>query len=333
MVYPVIMAGGAGQRFWPMSTPQMPKQFLALLDSKKSMMRLTIDRLLKIAKREDIWIVSHQGFLPLLRKNAAGTKRAHWLLEPMMRNTAPCIGWAALRLYRKDPAAVMVVVPADQWIKQDRAFGRDIISAVEFVKKHPKSLVTFGIRPDYPETGYGYMEAPGASSQKICPVKRFVEKPNLETATRLVKQRNYYWNSGMFVWRADAILNEIKIHLPALYAGLERMNRGNLSQVYKRFPKVSIDTGVMERSRHVFVLKASFDWTDLGSWKSVFLHRKKRSKKWVSLDSKNCFVDARHRPVATIGVSDLIIVDHPNGLLVCHREDAQRVKDISKYLV
>lgn len=332
MIYPVMMAGGVGARFWPLSTPKKPKQFLALLDPHQSMLQLTVNRFSKIFKKENIWIVSHLDFLPLLHRSVSGVKRSQWLLEPLMKNTAPCVGWAAMALLKKDPNAIMVVSPADHWITSAQAFRQDVKQGIRFVKENPQALVTFGIKPHAPETGFGYMEISDKVSGDVWSVGRFVEKPNLVKARRMIRRSTWLWNTGLFIWRADAILQEIRRSLPALYEGLLKIDdTKDLLSIYKRFPAISVDHGILEKSRNVYVIKASFGWTDLGSWKSLIEFKKSRAKRWISLDSKNCFIDARDKKVAVIGVSDLIVIDHPNGLLICHRDHSQRVREVSRY--
>lgn len=327
MVYPVIMAGGIGKRFWPMSTPKKPKQFLTLLDRRKTMLELTIDRFSKIFGRRHIWMVSSHRFLPYLYKTASSIERSHWLLEPQMRNTAPGMGWAAITLLHRDPNAIMLISPSDHWITGEKEFQADLKAAIQFVERKPEALVTFGMKPVSAETGYGYIERAQKISKHIFVVKRFIEKPHLSLAKKLISKKSYLWNTGLFIWRADTILNEIKKHLPSLYQGLQGINSKNLKKRYKSFPNISIDYSILEKSRSVYVLESSFQWSDVGNWKSLSHLRPSRTKRWISIDSKNCFVDAENKEVTTVGVSDLIVVDHPNGLLICHQDASERVKE------
>ena len=331
-VHPVIMAGGAGTRFWPLSTQGCPKQFLPLIHSKKSMLQLTLENLSSWVKKDAIWIVSHKNFKSLLKKQTQGLSFSHCLLEPWMRNTAPCIGWAAKKIMEKNPEATMVVLPADNWIDDRKKLISDLKEAVCFVEENPRCLVTFGTVPTYPATGYGYIETGEEKENQFYRVKAFIEKPNLEKAKVLLGAPNTLWNSGTFVWKAKAILEALKEHEPSIYEGLQKLTASNLSSVYKKFPAISIDYAVMEKSQDVYIKKASFQWTDLGSWEGLSQLRKSRAKRWIQLDSHNCFVDVPQKTVATVGVSDLIVVDAPQGLLICHRKDAQRVKEISKFL-
>ncbi len=333
-MYPVLMAGGVGTRFWPLSTPKHPKQFLPLVHVKKSMFQLTLENLLSWDKitKQNIWVVTNQNFKTLVQRQAPYLNRAQCLLEPMMRNTAPCIGWAAQNIFEKDSEATMVVVPADNWISDRKKFIRDLKSAVRFVEQNPSALVTFGTVPAYPATGYGYIEIGEREKAELFRVKQFTEKPNLKRAQQMLKTKRYLWNGGMFVWKAKTILQELKKYEPSIFEGLQNLTSKNLNSVYKKMPAISIDYAVMERSKNVTVQKASFQWTDIGSWEGLSSLRKSRAQHWIQLNSKNCFVDVPHKTVATVGVSDLIVVDSPHGLLICHKKDTQRVKEISKFL-
>jgi len=291
---------------------------------------MTVDRFATGFKKDNIWILSHEKYRTLLRKHAKGVPSKHLLLEPMMRNTAPCIGWGAKTLLARDPNAIMIIATADHWIAPASVFIRDVKKAISFVKRQPSALVTFGIKPDYPETGYGYIEHGKTVGNALYKVKQFIEKPNLKNAKRMVQKKRYLWNSGMFVWRADTILAEIERHLPEHYEQLMGLTRSNLKRQYRKFAPISIDYGVMEKSKNVYVLRSSFEWSDVGSWESVGRFRKQSFKHWTSLDSKNCFVDGNDRRIATIGVQDLIIIDKPDGLLICHKDHAQRVKELSE---
>ncbi|MBI3019440.1 MAG: mannose-1-phosphate guanylyltransferase [Deltaproteobacteria bacterium] len=319
MIHPVIMAGGVGMRFWPLSTPSRPKQFLPLIHSKKSMFQLTLENILSWTEvnKDNIWVVTHQNFKLLVKKQASRLRSSHCLLEPMMRNTAPCIGWAAKKIVEKDPEATMVVLPADNWIDDKKKLIQDLKTAAHFVEQNPNSL---------------YIEMGGRKEQQLFRVKQFIEKPDLKQARQMLKTKRYLWNGGMFVWKAKTILQELKKYEPSIFEGLQKLSLQNLNSVYKKFPTISIDYAVMERSKNVAVQKASFQWTDIGSWEGLSSLRRSRARKWIQLDSKNCFIDVPQKTVATVGVSDLIVVDTPHGLLICHKKDTQRVKEISKLI-
>jgi len=329
MIYPVVMAGGIGRRFWPLSTPQEPKQFLPLVNNQKSTLQMAVEEASAWAKKEQLRIVSHQNFKKLLKRQLKTLKPSQFLLEPMVKNTAPCVGWAVWTLYQKDPQATMVVLSADQWIDNPKAFVKDVKGALQFVEHHPKTLVVFGLKPTYPETGYGYIEQGEEHGKNIYSVKRFIEKPNLSKARRLIQTGHHFWNGGIFVWKAKTILDELKTHEPLIYKNLRNIGQYPIGRIYEKMPNISIDYAVMEKAQSVCMVKASFKLIDIGNWKSLSLKRPSRAKQWIQLNSKNCFVDAPTKNVATIGVKDLIIVDSPHGLLVCHRKDYERVKDVS----
>lgn len=316
MVYPVIIAGGSGTRFWPLT---IPKQFLSLVDSKKSLIQMAVERF-DFFHKKNILVVSHKKFSSFLKKQIP---HIFCLLEPEQKNTAAAIGWAAKTIFQKNPEAVMIVIPADQWVNDNALFLNDMRRAISFIEKYPLQLLTFGLKPTYPETGYGYIEAGHHHA-----VKKFIEKPSVEKAKVLMKSSRFFWNTGLFVWKAKTILEEIKRHLPFLYERLGKINKTNISKIYKDLPNISIDYAVLEKSKHVSMLKASFEWSDLGSWETLSSKKKSDVKQWISLDSKNCFIHAPNKRIATIGVSDLIIVETDNDLLICHRKDAQRVKEI-----
>ena len=326
MIYPVILAGGEGSRFWPLSTPELPKQFLTLIDDRRTMIGLTIDRFRKFGYKS-IWIVSHQKYKSLLHKHAFQVQSSHWLLEPMMRNTAPSIAWAAATLFRKDKDAIMISSHSDHWIENEKRFHEDISRAVTFVKKNKKALVTFGIKPTAPETGYGYIES--KIDGKISPVKRFVEKPNIKRAKQMLRSSSFFWNSGIFVWRAETILQEIKRYLPSVYESF--CGTSSIDKIYKNLSAISIDHGIMEKSKNVHVIKASFRWSDVGTWKSLREIKKKKSN-WISVHANNCYVDAEGKPAALVGVSNLMVIDRPEGLLICHEDHVQSVKEVLKKL-
>lgn len=331
-IYPLILAGGEGRRFWPLSAAKKPKQFLNLCHPKKSMLLLTYERLSSLFPKENIWIISHKDFWPLIQKTIPAFPRNRCLLEPAAKNTAAAIAWGAVAIAGVDPEATLIVAPADHWVKPNSFFGRDLRKAVQFVHRHPSALVTFGIQPTCAETGYGYLKLDkrGGDPRRVV---QFVEKPDLSRAKKMIRKKNYFWNSGIFVWKAKTILSEIEKYLPALSRRFTQHNSyRNISSIYKKLSPISIDQGVLEKSLAVCAMPASFEWNDLGSWQSVSLKRENRLKQWISIDSHNCFIDANNKRVATIGVRDLIIVENGEDLLICHRRDAQRVKEIARYL-
>jgi mannose-1-phosphate guanylyltransferase len=350
-VYAVIMAGGVGTRFWPRSREKSPKQLLEIL-GKGTMIQNTVKRLEPLVGRQDTFVITNRVQRSLVTKQLPGVPDENILDEPIGRNTAPCIGLAALHLTRLDPDAVMVVMPADHTIQKISEFHR-ILGLAITTAGESGSLLTIGIQPTRPETGYGYIqiytdEGPHNPyhDRGVLKVKTFAEKPNPATAERFLASGDFLWNSGMFVWRADAILREIERCLPDLSSELRKIERAigtpqyqsTVETVYGMIRGISIDYGVMEKSENVFVIPADLGWNDLGSWDEVFRISGRDSNgnsitgKVIQKETKNCYVFSPEKVVATIGVEDLIIVNTDDALLVCRVGQSQEVKDVSDYL-
>jgi mannose-1-phosphate guanylyltransferase len=350
-VYAVVMAGGVGTRFWPRSREKSPKQLLEIV-GKGTMIQNTVGRLDPLIGPRDTFVITNRVQRSLVIKQLPGVPPDQILDEPVGRNTAPCIALAALHLQRLDPDAVMVVVPADHTIQKVEEFHR-ILGVAITIAAESGSLLTIGLHPTRPETGYGYIQGdtePGPGNpyhdRGALRVKAFAEKPNLQTAERFLQSGDFLWNSGMFVWRVDAILREIKKSLPDLYAELSRVEsvigtpqyQSTLETVYGIIRGISIDYGVMEKSDDVFVIPAELAWNDLGSWDEVLRISGKDSNgnsitgTVIQKDTKNCYVYSPDSVVATIGVEDMIIVNTSNALLVCRVGQSQEVKEVADYL-
>jgi len=343
-MYAVIMAGGVGTRFWPRSRLKRPKQLLKILDDK-TMIQATVNRLDKIISKDQICIVSTEPQIEEIRRQLPFLKQKNLIIEPKGKNTAPCIGLAAIILKRRDPEAVMAVLPADHRIDNEDQF-RKILLTAEITASKQDCLVTIGIHPTYPSTGYGYIQVNSQIDKindiDVFKVKTFAEKPDLTTAQRFLKSGDFLWNSGMFIWKVKAILKEIEESLPELYDGLVEIEKylGTESQdevikkVYCQIKSISIDYGVMEQSENVYVLKGEFDWNDVGSWEEIYKISSHDENNNVIIgnhftkDTKGCLIDSPDRFVATLGVENLIIIDTDDALLVCQREMAQHVKDL-----
>ena len=343
-MFALIMAGGTGTRFWPKSRQKYPKQFLRMF-GERTLIQNTFDRLHDLIPDDHIFVVSTEEYKEEIENQLSSLPRENIIIEPQGKNTAPCIGLSSIFLERIDPDGVMVVLPADHLIL-DTAMFHNTLSVGAKVAKESDSLMTIGIEPNFPATGYGYIqfkkELEIIDGVKLLKVKTFAEKPNRATAKRFIKSGDFLWNSGIFIWKVKAILNEIEEHLPHLYDGLleirkhlnSRQQTKTINRVYRQIKSVSIDYGIMEHSENVKVLKGTFRWNDLGSWDEVYKLHDKDADDNVSLgehiikDSKGCFIDAPGKFVGLLGVEDLIVVDTKDAILVCKRDRAQDVKDL-----
>ena len=347
-LYPVIMAGGSGTRFWPLSRHLFPKQLLRI-GGEYTLIQQTMQRVIDCAPAANVLISTNAAQADLIRVQLADWKEDlinGFLLEPEGRNTAPAIALAALEVLARDPDGLMLVVPADHVVTGQSDFDEAVHLASQLAAVG--YLVTFGIKPIRPETGYGYIKPNGKmllgkqGKLRGYRVQKFVEKPNAVKAAQYVKAGDYFWNSGMFVWRAAAILEEIGLHQPAIAAAMERIRKlkmdgapkQSMDDVYRQIVSVSIDTGVMERSSKAAVVPVRFQWSDVGSWGSLDeVAEKDRAGNVVTgrvidLESKHSIVYADRRVVATIGLKDMVVVDTPDATLVCPKSRAQDVKKI-----
>lgn len=350
MLYTVIMAGGIGSRFWPASRQQRPKQFLNVFDDA-TLIQNTVARMQGMVPPERTYVVTHERYVGQTEEQLPAVPSENILAEPLSRNTAPCIAYAAIKLLRQDPDATMIVLPADHVIHNVKRFHEVLQSAIEKAQE-PGALVTIGINPTHPETGYGYIqyEAPPAGDDhgrpEAYPVRTFAEKPDLATAERFLDSGDFLWNSGMFVWRADTILDQIHQHLPEAFdpfdnirdlIGTER-EREAVERAYQISPRISIDYGVMERARNVYVVPGSFGWNDIGDWRAVF-DLSEKDQLGNSLhgnvivhDASRSYVKAEDRLIVLVGIHDTIVVDTNDAILICHRDSAQQVKNVVDYL-
>lgn len=347
-VYPVIMAGGSGTRFWPLSRQLFPKQLLKIIGDE-TLIQQTMRRVVAGVPAERVMISTNPAQAESIRVQLSEWKDAlkdNFVLEPEGRNTAPAIALVALQLLRRDPDAVMLVVPADHIVKGQKDFNAAVALAAELAAQ--ELLVTFGIKPIRPETGYGYIKPDSKTvlgkrgALRGYRVGRFVEKPNAVKAAQYLKAGDYYWNSGMFVWRAATILDEIRRHQPALARGIEHIGtlirenapRVAIDEEYCRLPSISIDTGVMEKSDKAAMVPVAFKWSDVGSWGSLDEVATKDKAgnivggRVVDIDSQRSVVYGDRRVVATIGLTDMVVVDTPDATLVCPKSRAQDVKRI-----
>jgi len=350
-VFAVIMAGGVGARFWPRSREKSPKQLLEII-GRGTMIQNTVRRLEEIVDPRDVLIVTNRVQKQLITKQLPHFQEENILAEPMGRNTAPCIGLAALAIRRQDPRGVMVVSPADHLIQDVAEFKRVVQVAIETADTSD-SLLTIGIQPTHPETGYGYIQTfledgdhNPYFAKGVYRVKTFAEKPNPQTAERFLASGDFLWNSGMFVWRVDVILRQIETLLPELYEELMKIDhalgtpqqQAAIEMAYGLIRGISIDYGVMEKAKAVYVIPGAFGWSDIGSWDEVYRVSGKDDNgnsfngKVIPKDTTGSYIFSPGKLVATIGVSDLIIINTDDALMVCKRGRSQEVKEVADYL-
>jgi len=342
--YAIIMAGGVGTRFWPRSREKNPKQFLNIIGDQ-SLIQQTYHRILPLIPKENILFVINQIHFNPLKRQLPDIPEENILLEPIGKNTAPCIGLASLHIKRRDPNAVTIVLPSDHLIENEDLFLRVLRVGIAIAQEEDY-LVTIGIQPTRPATGYGYIqlhrkirELNGVSVYRV---KTFAEKPNLATALEFLRSGDFLWNSGMFIWKVSTVLREIEEYLPELYNGLMTIEKhiGNehyfssVETVYRKTRSISIDYGIMEKSQRVCVIKGEFGWSDVGSWEEAykFLPKDRHGNALVGQhvlkETQNCLIVSPDTLVATIGLQDLIIVKSQNALLICPKSKAQDVKEI-----
>lgn len=343
-IYAVIMAGGAGTRFWPMSRRERPKQFLPLGPGKETLLRETAERAWSLTTPERTLVVTSEALGDMVAEELPELPAGNILREPVGRNTAPCVGWAATHVQRRSKEAVMAVLPADHYVRNTEAFLQTLERCFEAASHG--DLVTVGIRPTRPETGYGYVEVGPELSPGVHRARRFVEKPNRQRAEQFLASGNFLWNSGMFFFQAQRILDEITLHLPGLgeqlaqYAGKSPSDESALvASTYASLPSISIDHGVMEKGGDVSVVPADFEWSDLGSWTSVWelaardANNNALPESALALDTHGVYartVDGKL--IALLGVNDLIIVDTEDALMIAPRERSQEVRKLVQAL-
>ncbi len=340
-----IMAGGQGTRFWPLSRERHPKQFLAITGTR-TMLQETVARLAPLARPEDVYVVCGRQYVELVRNQLPDLGRDQLIVEPVPRNTAPCIGLAALHLRRMVGDAVMAVLPADHSIGRLEEFHEVLRLAGRLAKDG--WLVTFGIEPTFPSTGFGYIQRAGMiagqEGKASFTVAGFVEKPQLERATEFLASGEYYWNSGMFVWTVDTILEQFKRHMPELHEILlgidaDWNNPEKREALFARAPRVSIDFGVMEKAEKVATIPCRLDWSDVGNWRAVedLLCEDESgiaaNTRCVQVGSRDCLVHSTSgKLVALVGAENLIVVETPDVILVCTKDKAEDVKQIVEEL-
>ncbi len=340
----VIMAGGIGSRFWPVSRSSYLKQFIDILGVGKSLLQLTYIRFSQLVAPEFIYVVANQAYRELVIQQLPDLPPENIISEPMARNTAPCIAYASYKIAKLHPKFNCVVAPSDHLILNDVDFLNTIERAVEFTSQQP-TLVTLGVKPNRPDTGYGYIQyIPTTSNNQVFKVKTFTEKPTLELAKTFLESGEFLWNAGIFIWNLQSIKKSIEAHLPDIHAlfkeaysalGTEKETEA-IQKVYSRCTNISIDYGVMEKADNVYVIPSDFGWSDLGTWKSLYENSPKDADENVGIgkniileESEHCMVYAPdHKLVVIKGIQNAIVVDSGDVLLVCDKDKEQEVKQI-----
>jgi mannose-1-phosphate guanylyltransferase len=340
------MAGGIGSRFWPLSRSTKPKQFLDILGVGKTLLQDTFERFQRIIPAENIYIVSNTEYRSIIESQLPGINKENILSEPYRRNTAPCVAYAAYRIKKKDPEAVMVVAPSDHLILKEERFLRQVQSGLEFVGSYD-ALLTLGIEPNRPETGYGYIQANGEDEIEtqgniFRKVKSFTEKPDIKLANIFLKSGDFYWNSGIFFWSLKNILQAFESHQPEIYSSFEEGEaiygtdgeQAFIEQTYAGCKNISIDYGIMEKADNVYVLTTDIGWSDLGTWGSLFDQKAKDLKNNALIgeniflyDVKNTLVRVSGEKLVVLqGLDDYIVVQSDDILLICKRDEEQKIK-------
>ena len=341
------MAGGIGSRFWPMSTPECPKQFIDVMGCGRSLIQLTADRFDGVCPKENMWVVTSEKYIDIVREQLPEIPESNILAEPCARNTAPCIAFACWKIKKKHPHANIVVTPSDALVIDTGEFRRVMEKALRFTD-NSSAIVTLGIKPTRPETGYGYIAAGDQimTDKEIFTVDAFKEKPDRETADRYLAEGNYFWNAGIFVWNVRTITSVMRVYAPGIAQIFDRIfpdfyTEKENETIKKLFPTceaISIDYAVMEKAQEIYVLPASFGWSDLGTWGALrgLLPQDKSGNATVGADvrlyeSKNCIVHtSEEKRVVIQGLDGYIIAEKDNTLLICKLDEEQRIKEFSK---
>lgn len=342
----LIMAGGRGERFWPRSRKNLPKQFLSLTDDGKTLIQLTVERILPLVAAEDIYISTNQDYRSLVLEQLPDIPAQNILCEPVGRNTAPCVGLGAVHAAKKYDDALMIVLPSDHMVKYNRMFVSTLKDACD-IAAQDDNLVTIGITPDYPETGYGYIKFnPDSVTGRGYKVAHFAEKPSLELAKDYISSDEYLWNSGMFIWKVSSILKRFESLMPDIYEGLLAIQKAIrtseedevLEKVFPAFPSVSIDYGIMEKSENIYTVPGTFGWDDVGSW--IAVERTKKTNEFgnivngnvITINTTDCIIQGQQKLIATVGVSDLVIVDTDDATLICGKSCTADIKKVLENL-
>lgn len=346
--YVLIMAGGVGSRFWPKSRNNFPKQFIDILGTGSSLLQMTYSRFLKLCPPENIFILSNDQYTGLIQEQLPLLPQGNIISEPCRNNTAPCIAFASFKIAGLNPDAKIVVAPSDHLILNEQVFNEQIIACLNYIEGHD-ALLTLGIQPTRPDTGYGYINYNRDVQDGIYKVNRFMEKPDLETAKRFVDSGDYLWNAGIFVWKVGAVLSALKEYVPEIYHlfenGKPHYNTENEKEFiavnYPLSPNISIDYAIMEKAQNVYTIPGDFGWSDLGTWASLYevLEKDEDNNAFSGLsvnlsDTTNCMIQIPGDKVAVVkGLNNFIVVDDGKVLLIYPKAQEQEIKEISKSVV
>ena len=326
--YCVIMAGGIGSRFWPYSRKNKPKQFLDFFGMGRTLLQQTFDRYSKIVPEENIFVATNSQYEELIKEQLPQLSEQQILLEPARRNTAPCVAWASAHIQKMNSDANIIIAPADHLILKEREFVESITKGLEFVAQSSQ-LLTLGIKPNRPETGYGYIQIADEKLDDFYKVKTFIEKPQLEFAEVFVESDEFYWNSGIFLWKASTILEAFRIHMPEMYEKIK-----NNDEDIESWPNISIDYGIMEKAENVYVQLCNFGWADLGTWGSLHEASPKDQHKNVIINGNTLLYDCNNNIIAMPegklavlqGLEDYLVADTNNVLLICRKDDESTIR-------
>ena len=344
----VIMAGGVGSRFWPMSTAEKPKQFIDVLGTGKTLLQLTVERFGQLVPAENVWVVTNEKYADIVAEQLPDMPRQNILCEPCRRNTAPCIAYVSWRIKSKDPKANIVVTPSDHIVMNVQEFQRVVADCLAFTEDSD-AIVTLGMKPTRPETGYGYIQAdlsaPSLRNKQIFRVDSFREKPDLATAQQYIKKNNYYWNAGIFIWNVSTIVNAFRVYQPKLAKIFESLlpvygtaeEQAAINEHFPRCENISVDYAIMEKAEEIFVCPADFGWSDLGTWGSLLeqSHKDLYGNALIGNDiqlfeSHNCIVHTtQEKKVVVQGLDGYIVAENNDTLLICKLSEEQRIKQFS----
>lgn len=342
----LIMAGGRGERFWPKSRKNLPKQFLSLTNDGKTMIQLTVERILPLVAMEDIYIATNENYRELVMAQLPNLPEENILCEPVGRNTAPCIGLGAVHMLKKYDDAMMIVLPSDHLIKQKTFFLKTLRNACQVAEEN-SNLVTIGITPEYPETGYGYIRFDETNSLgQAYKVAEFKEKPDMDTAKGYLASGQHLWNSGMFVWKVSSILKNLEELMPETYLGLLKIKEAIgteaeesvLQAEFQKMRPLSVDYGILEHADDIYTVPGSFGWDDVGSWLALARinptneYGNVLSGNLITIDTKNSIIQGGDKLIAAVGVQNLIVVDTPDAILICQKGNAEDIKKVLENL-